>query len=161
MAGADLPEADPRGAGPGSGSQGASVRPPIAKPAADVEIRYAGDVFVAEPLSPAGEAWFDRIVPHRRSGVVRVAMRHLDDVLSRIRQARLELQVAWDLRASQLVADLPSASDRMRREGKGHHQQHRSRVLSRHGAPLAVPGQNLRVHRSPHMARRKGERVRF
>ena len=30
---------------------------------------------------------------------------HLDDVLSRIRQARLELQVPWDLRASQLVAD--------------------------------------------------------
>jgi hypothetical protein len=63
------------------------VRPPMAEPAqsADVEIRYAGDVIVIEPLSPAGEAWFDRTVPNRRSGAVRVAMRHLDDVLSRVR----------------------------------------------------------------------------
>jgi hypothetical protein len=56
-----------------------------ASPIRRVEIRYAGDVIVIEPLSPAGEAWFDRTVPNRRSGAVRVAMRHLDDVLSRVR----------------------------------------------------------------------------
>ena len=32
-------------------------------------------------------------------------MRLLDDVLSRIRQACLQLRVPWDLSASQLVAD--------------------------------------------------------
>jgi hypothetical protein len=73
---------------------------------ADVEIRYAGGVFVLEPLSPAGEAWLDRTMPSRPPrGGVHVAMRLLDDVLSRIRQARLQLRVPWDLSASQLVAD--------------------------------------------------------
>ena len=80
----------------------------MAEPArsADVEIRYAGGVVALEPLSPAGEAWLDRIVPSRPpGGGVHLAMRLLDDVLSRIRQARLQLQVPWDLSASQLVAD--------------------------------------------------------
>lgn len=73
---------------------------------ADVEVRYAGGVFVLEPLSPAGEAWLDRTVPSRPPrGGVHVAMRLLDDVLSRIRQARLQLRVPWDLSASQFVAD--------------------------------------------------------
>jgi hypothetical protein len=72
---------------------------------ADVRVRYAGGVFVVEPLSPAGEAWLDRTVPNRPPGGVHIAMRLLDDVLSRIRQARLQLQVPWDLSASQLVAD--------------------------------------------------------
>ena len=72
---------------------------------ADVEVRYAGGVFVLEPLSPAGEAWLDRTVPNRPPGGVHVAMRLLDDVLSRIRRARLKLRVPWDLSASQLVAD--------------------------------------------------------
>ena len=73
---------------------------------ADVEVRYAGGVFVLEPLSPAGEAWLDRTVPSRPlRGGVHLAMRLLDDVLSRIRQARLQLRVPWDLSASQLVAD--------------------------------------------------------
>ena len=59
-----------------------------------------------EPLSPAGEAWLDRTVPSRPPrGGVHVAMRLLDDVLSRIRQARPQLRVPWDLSASQLVAD--------------------------------------------------------
>jgi len=64
------------------------------------------EVFVLEPLSPAGEAWLDRTVPSRPPrGGVHVAMRLLDDVLSRIRQARPQLRVPWDLSASQLVAD--------------------------------------------------------
>src|SRR5262245_4145298 len=82
----------------------------MAKPtqSGDVTIRYAVDAFVVEPLSPAGEAWLDRIVPQRPPGAVRVHLRHLEDVLSGIRRAHLQLQVPWDLRASQLVADCHS-----------------------------------------------------
>jgi hypothetical protein len=72
---------------------------------ADVKVRYAGGVFALEALSPAGEAWLDRTVPKRPPGGVHVVMRLLDDVLSRIRQASLQLQVPWDLSASELVAD--------------------------------------------------------
>jgi hypothetical protein len=80
----------------------------MAKPArsADVEVRYAGGVVVLEPLSPAGEAWLDRTAPSRPPrGGIHIAMRLLDDVLGRIRQARPQLRVPWDLSASQLVAD--------------------------------------------------------
>ena len=56
---------------------------------ADVEVRYAGGVFVLEPLSPAGEAWLDRTVPGRPPrGGIHIAMLLLDDVLNRIRRAR-------------------------------------------------------------------------
>jgi hypothetical protein len=72
----------------------------------DVEVRYAsGDAFMVEPLSPAGEAWLDGTAHNRPTGAVRFAMRHLDNVLSRIRQAGLQVRLPWDLKSSQLVAD--------------------------------------------------------
>ena len=72
----------------------------------DVEVRYAGgDAFMVEPLSPDGEAWLDRTAHNRPPGAVRFAMRHLDNVLSRIPQAGLQVRLPWDLKSSQLVAD--------------------------------------------------------